>query len=84
MCVLEKHDSPFLHFIVSLLALEKENAQKIRRLAEEAFGESVWDPPETAEEFHNTVKVTMARAREELGVPWDDERLRFSPLQQSQ
>lgn len=75
--VLEKHDSPFLHFIVSLLALEKENAQKIRRLAEEAFGESVWDPPETAEEFHNTVKVTMARAREELGVPWDDERLRF-------
>lgn len=75
--ILEKYDKPFLHFLISLLSLEEESAQKIRQLAEEANGESVWDLPETAEEFHNIVEATMTRAKEELELSWDDDRLRF-------
>jgi hypothetical protein len=71
--VVDRHDLAFVHFLRALLVLESETAERIRVLGGKELGEGGEVP--TPEAFLELVHTLAQKARQEVDIPWEEERL---------
>ncbi|MDI9458506.1 MAG: hypothetical protein QM373_02115, partial [Bacillota bacterium] len=72
--VISGNNEAFFHFLFALLKLEEETVNRLRELGEAELGreKGVALEPKV---FQEEVRTLAAKAREELGITWDDDRL---------
>ncbi len=72
-----KQDEPFLHLLLSYLALEEGTVRQIRAVIKDGSQPETDDLPETVDEFARFIEQMAKEVRDKIDPPWGDSRLRL-------